>query len=70
MISLSLSFHWWSIPLAIFLFGVLIAVYDNYTSRGAMAGFGGFLLFICCTLISTGMIIGYWFASFVVNMIK
>lgn len=70
MIDLSMSFNWCYIPLVIFLFGLIVAVYDNYTSRGAMAGFGGFLLLICCTLISTGMIIGYWFASFVVNMIK
>ena len=60
MISLSLSFHWLFIPLAIFLIGAAIAAYDYKTDNGAMQGFGGFVIFIACTLFSGGITLGYF----------
>lgn len=66
MISLSLSFHWWFIPLFIFLSGLVIAAYDYHTDNTVMQGFGGFLVFIMFTLLSCGITIGY----FIVHLIK
>lgn len=60
MINISFSFAWWIIPLIITIFGLLISIYDYHTDKSPHGGLIGFVIFMLCVFISSGILLGHF----------
>lgn len=59
---MSITLHWWALPIAIILFGFIVMVWPRQSSGGYidLSGLGNVSFFVLTLVIAGALCLGHW----------
>jgi hypothetical protein len=59
---MTIALHWWALPVAIVIVGLVFLMWPRQSSGGYidLSGLGDVMVFFACVVVAAGICVGHW----------